>query len=304
MKTVYLHIGTHKTGSTSIQKFLAAADEALKEQGILYPKTGRPRENWSPYGHHKLRWAVAGEWKQKDKRIWEELRQEVCQHPGDRAIVSAEGFETCTTQEIRRLVNQLSPFSIRVILYLRPPAQFLRAAYAQRVKMEKYHASFSQCVDDMISRCDYLGLVSRWEQFEEIESIHIRLFDKVKNEPGLEASFADATGIGFSRVRSFVGPPANTSPPNSVIQTVRWINKIEKAGPTFRPFQELIDRMRGNVLGRRWPGRWISYTANLVSCNSFVTYRIKKSMRGKILLRHKEFLSTYLENKDYKYLNL
>ncbi len=58
MKTVYLHIGTHRTGSTSIQRFMANAEEALAEQGIIYPKTGRPDTDWTnQYGHHELAWS-------------------------------------------------------------------------------------------------------------------------------------------------------------------------------------------------------------------------------------------------------
>jgi len=36
-KTVYLHIGLHKTGTTFLQNVLRANTEALAEQGIIYP---------------------------------------------------------------------------------------------------------------------------------------------------------------------------------------------------------------------------------------------------------------------------
>lgn len=37
MKTLYIHIGTPKTGTTSIQNFCGLNREKLKEQGVLYP---------------------------------------------------------------------------------------------------------------------------------------------------------------------------------------------------------------------------------------------------------------------------
>ena len=36
-KTIYLHIGVSKTGTTSIQRFLYKNRELLKDKGILYP---------------------------------------------------------------------------------------------------------------------------------------------------------------------------------------------------------------------------------------------------------------------------
>lgn len=37
MTKVILHVGTHKTGTTSIQAALAASRPALQAAGILYP---------------------------------------------------------------------------------------------------------------------------------------------------------------------------------------------------------------------------------------------------------------------------
>jgi len=44
-----LHIGSHKTGSTAIQRSLRDATDLLLERGILYPRTGR-----SGVGHAQL----------------------------------------------------------------------------------------------------------------------------------------------------------------------------------------------------------------------------------------------------------
>ncbi|MEO1016629.1 MAG: hypothetical protein AAFY56_02925 [Pseudomonadota bacterium] len=43
-KRLILHIGHHKTGTKSIQVCLSEAYDALRSQGILYPKAGRMRE--------------------------------------------------------------------------------------------------------------------------------------------------------------------------------------------------------------------------------------------------------------------
>jgi len=38
---LYIHIGLHKTGTTSIQNFLTLNENILSKKGYLYPATGR-----------------------------------------------------------------------------------------------------------------------------------------------------------------------------------------------------------------------------------------------------------------------
>ena len=47
---VVLHIGRHKTGTTSIQKFLHANSDELKSYGLYYPKNTYPNK----FAHHDL----------------------------------------------------------------------------------------------------------------------------------------------------------------------------------------------------------------------------------------------------------
>ncbi len=37
MRTLYLHIGNHRTATSSIQSFMAANGGRLRSQGLLYP---------------------------------------------------------------------------------------------------------------------------------------------------------------------------------------------------------------------------------------------------------------------------
>ncbi|HHY1340405.1 TPA: hypothetical protein ACV09T_001846, partial [Campylobacter jejuni] len=42
----YIHIGTPKTGTTSIQKFLTLNREILKQNGYYYPNAFDEKEYW------------------------------------------------------------------------------------------------------------------------------------------------------------------------------------------------------------------------------------------------------------------
>ena len=56
-KRIWIHVGWPKTGTTAIQRYLAANSESLKRMGVLYPESGR-------YGitdaHHELASALTG----------------------------------------------------------------------------------------------------------------------------------------------------------------------------------------------------------------------------------------------------
>lgn len=59
MNEIILHIGTHKTGTTTLQRFCASASDALAERGILYPRSARPRYGPTA-GHHLIPWSIRG----------------------------------------------------------------------------------------------------------------------------------------------------------------------------------------------------------------------------------------------------
>lgn len=305
MKLVYLHIGSHKTGSTSIQRFLARADDALSKQGVLYPEAGRPDTGWSnQYGQHKLGWSVRGIRGITDERVWDGLREEMNEYHDQAVVISAEGLGCCTSGEVQKVVSHLAPYPIRVILYLRPPVDFLRSAYKQRVKMGTYSGSFRQFTEDMMHRCDYLNLVSRWEEFDAVESVDIRLFDKVKSDPGLEASFADAVGIDFEEVEAFVGPPVNTSPQDDSVQVARWINALAVLRDGSETWQTLASRARSNLLGHRWPGTWLRSVVQPFVRGSLVTDRAVDELREELGESHERFLRKYVSSEDWTYLPL
>lgn len=305
VKTVYLHIGTPKTGSTSIQRFLARADEELAEQGTLYPEAGRPDTDWSDqYGQHELYWSIAGKRGVEDEKVWRKLRQEVDEFSGRRVVISAEGFGGCRSGEIRRVAAHLAPHPIHVVVYLRPPIQFLRSTYKQCVKTGTFCDSFAQFVEEMVPQCNYLDLVSRWQRCDAVESLDIQLFDKVKEAPGLEASFSEAVGIDFEKVRSYVGSPVNTSPPDHVVQLARWLSVGRRRGARIEAWKSLMSRARSNVLGQRRPGRWLTRAVRPFLRDCLVTESAAATLRRSLRDAHDEFLSEYISPDDRSYLPL
>lgn len=44
MPEIFIHIGLHKTGTTALQTFLAANEEAFNQAGVYFPKATRDKK--------------------------------------------------------------------------------------------------------------------------------------------------------------------------------------------------------------------------------------------------------------------
>lgn len=131
---VIIHIGPHKTGSTSIQQALAHAETVGLLHPVHYPLLGADHE------HHRLllqylpyeRWPIwsrslfadddlqrATEGSRYRRRLFDRLRKT------NRAVLSSEGFVALNSGEIRRLREDLERAGFdefRIVLYARDPA--------------------------------------------------------------------------------------------------------------------------------------------------------------------------------------
>jgi hypothetical protein len=137
MKRVcFLHIGTHKTGSTALQTFLSSNEQCLERNGILIPQGGRP---WRGSGQHNLAWELSG-----DPRFdpafgsWRDVLCEIRSHDPPTVCISSEDFLPLRLKpdslcRIRQELNSIG-YEVRVVVYLRPQADYLESVYAEMVR--------------------------------------------------------------------------------------------------------------------------------------------------------------------------
>lgn len=88
-RTIFLHIGTHKTGTTSIQHFLAKNAEALRHERILMPLAGRHLQ-----GHHHIAWELRNDVRLEGRTGFvQQLIEELRATDLEKAVISSEDFE-------------------------------------------------------------------------------------------------------------------------------------------------------------------------------------------------------------------
>jgi hypothetical protein len=129
MKNLYIHIGSHKTGSTYLQKVFHDNYILLSMNGILYPKAGCG----GLFGHHDLYSGLKGD----DELFFDTIRSiesEIKSGSFDSVLISSENFEYLTQSEIKRLVDVFSCDNVKILYFYRTWSSLLYAMWQEEIK--------------------------------------------------------------------------------------------------------------------------------------------------------------------------
>lgn len=149
-RELILHIGTEKTGSTSIQDFLKTNRKQLRKNGYIVPTTLGDQihfklqlmansEDFVDSFCRNLGLARNKKLRQRTIKQWrEEFEREVTRSKGKKWIISCETLHSRlkTKQDIKRLKRILKPLfkKIDVIVYLRDPLDLVVSRLNENVK--------------------------------------------------------------------------------------------------------------------------------------------------------------------------
>ncbi|MEM9795701.1 MAG: hypothetical protein AAF919_04385 [Pseudomonadota bacterium] len=136
MARLLIHIGSQKTGSTSIQTFLTTHPEKLQACRLNYVKAGR-----GPSAHNRVARILQAN-PQKCDRILARIVREVDGAPDDRHILSSEMFfSRGWARKFQHSLPEHMQRDAKVIVYLRRQDAFLEAMYKQVVKTGRFQGS-------------------------------------------------------------------------------------------------------------------------------------------------------------------
>jgi hypothetical protein len=128
-----IHIGPHKTGTTALQAAFWNNRKAVKKQGVHYASNGRHAMTAVLAGiEHISPWTV-------DKRPppmwkWERLLNDIRSSNAKRVVLSSEFFADAKPENAARVIQQLDPKRVQVIVTLRPLSRILTSQWQQFVQ--------------------------------------------------------------------------------------------------------------------------------------------------------------------------
>lgn len=250
-KTLYIHAGTHKTGTTAIQKFLSANRDLLAKNGYLYPGTDQ--------GHHD----VARELK---KFTLHQIRDN--QHSATRAcfdeiggsklrtiIISSEAFEVLgpSVETFRKFLD--NRYDVKIIFYARRQDEKIEAMYNASVKNPTMRstARFSDFISGtpgirapgefFLEDCfeefgglDYRAILQPWREAFGSDNIIVRCYEKEQLPGGLFPDFFAAVGIRPDARYIIPAERINRSLHWDLIEILRQANIRYRNDPLFHRF--------------------------------------------------------------------
>ena len=197
MKKLYLHIGTEKTGTTSIQSFLDKNRGVLSDNGFhLLACGGKKNQRAIPsycmaddhYDDYFLEHQIDNiEKKQKfRKKIYEDFNEEMNSLDGSvhSVIISSEHFHSRlkSNAEVERFKQLISDYfsEIEIICYLREQCSLVSSSYSTAILAgsNKDFTSFLRYCSPDNSYYNYDFLLKRWSDVFSPECLNVRILSK------------------------------------------------------------------------------------------------------------------------------
>ena len=189
--TAYVHIGTAKTGTTSIQDFLKLNYELLLNKGFLYPKSlhGIEEQYSREWSQHRELASIIKTTKNKgfSREYIEKLNLFYKEIYGvENVIISSEMLHDSLVDEsyilhCKSILNDLGFKKIKIIVYLRESADLFQSICSQSIK---------NCYDESVCfklpseslilnhRCSHNKTLFNWGKVFGKDNLIVRLFDK------------------------------------------------------------------------------------------------------------------------------
>lgn len=184
--TLYLHIGSGKTGSSFIQKNLFLNKDMLKKHGYFYPSKGTSGD----FSHNKL--ALLGmphfnytHNPDEVDSLLDEIETDFINSGCNSLILSSECFPYILRNKYDFLSYHkfFNNYDVNVICYLRDPADFFESRYKQYVKDPNIalQDSFDVFFDKNHSSCDFDWIYDIKDKNPDYK-INVLNYDELKND--------------------------------------------------------------------------------------------------------------------------
>lgn len=230
--TIYLHIGTAKTGTSSIQEFISKNESVLANMGYYYPKTGNV---------HNCHHGIAFYWEDNPsfKKLFniksnqlQLLKEELLKNKNKNIVISSECL-LLHSVKMDELFEVFPHTNVKVIVYFRRQDQLISSRYKELIIGNNTYLPAEIWLNENFYPNEYLNILTRMQEFVPKQNIIVRVYEKNQwVEHSLQKDFCTAIDIKsfddfeFSQQKINQGFDRNIIEYNRLVNTV--FNSMEK----------------------------------------------------------------------------
>jgi hypothetical protein len=170
-KTLHLHIGMGRCGSTSIQAALCAERKKLMKAGFLYTHLDEGGE-----AHHSL-CPLQSNLLSNARSAWNRLGEEFFGAKEKNLIVSSENLIGISGSLISHIQDVFRACKVRILFIARDQVSLLPSIYAQWTKAGIRHASFRSFYNATYKLWQYPEILARWKKTFGRENIYCSILN-------------------------------------------------------------------------------------------------------------------------------
>lgn len=250
MRTLYIHIGAHRTATTSVQKFLKTNFVQLQKLGYFHPFNA---------GRHVvlMNRIFSGEVSVPEVSSDISARADGKPYNLHSLIISDE--DICMRRDLSLLAQFRKDFKVKIVFALRRQDLWLESWYLQNIKWQwnpsLAHLTFTEFLErrEEFFWIHYDAYLRHVEELFGRENVLVYAFDKAQMPEGPVAAFCNV--IGLTERDTLTPPPhSNTSMSPAMSEFMRML-PLDEVVPAQRVFFERacaqVDKMREQQYGRQ-----------------------------------------------------
>ena len=237
MKAI-VHIGSTKTGSTSLQNFLFKNRNKLNCNKIIYPNIGvkSGAHHLIAASFHQGAWRMhtdelgkAGS--EKIERYKSALRKACTKEKQHTLLLSSEYLWTIRNKtRFVEFLHQIGATEVHVICYLRDVRDWIQSQYNQTVKSgnaEAFDAWLSKTLARKFGGANYEEILDDWAATKGIDSVVARGYSRETLPKGLIEDFLSALGVNSEEFNLEEAGQFNPSPTEAEVKIISILNAID-----------------------------------------------------------------------------
>lgn len=263
-----VHMGTTKTGSTSIQAFLNHNREALAAKGICVPLVLGAQDHRKAaiaslnFGQSLplmkgLGVTNAEELARFSKETAHAYRELLAAHAPSEVVISSEHLQSrlSVAGNVERFRDLFATGfeKVRILIYVRPQLDQLVSLYSTTLR-----AGNKETLDEYVHRhtvslfkyFDIRGLILNWAKVFGMENIHVRAYKDLppRSQAGATADFCRFIGQSYADPAFVVPPSLNASINAEGQEKLRLLNV--KGGLTPIQLRQAVLKIEKELSGR------------------------------------------------------